>query len=34
MRLRRLDRILEIVTVHDPDETGRYLICKARERGA
>jgi SPP1 family predicted phage head-tail adaptor len=34
MRLRRLDRILEIVTVHDPDETGRYLICNARETGA
>lgn len=34
MRLRRLDRVLEIVTVHDPDETGRYLVCTAKEVGA
>lgn len=24
-------RILAIITVHDPDETQRYLICRARE---
>lgn len=34
MRFTRLGRIFEIVTVHDPDETGRYLICMAREQGA
>jgi SPP1 family predicted phage head-tail adaptor len=27
-------RVLDIVTVHDPDETGRYLVCRARETGA
>lgn len=32
MRLREEARIYEIVTVHDPDETGRYLECRARER--
>ncbi len=31
MRLRRNDRVLAIVTAHDPDETGRYLACLARE---
>ena len=31
MRLRRLGRVFEIVTVHDPDETGRYLVCRVRE---
>lgn len=31
MRLRRRARIFDIVTVHDPDETGRYLICRVRE---
>lgn len=34
MRLRRLDRIFHVVTVHDPDDTGRYLVCRAREQGA
>jgi SPP1 family predicted phage head-tail adaptor len=34
MRLRKSGRVFEIVTVHDPDETGRYLVCKAREIGA
>ena len=33
MRLVRAGRIFEIVTVHDPDETGRYLVCRAREEG-
>ncbi len=31
MRLRRRARIFDIVAVHDPDETGRYLICRVRE---
>jgi SPP1 family predicted phage head-tail adaptor len=34
MRLTKPGRFLEIITVHDPDETGRYLVCKAREIGA
>ena len=34
MRFRRLSRIFRIVTVHDPDETGRYLICRVEEVGA
>lgn len=34
MRLRRLGRVFDIVTVHDPDETGRYLVCRVREEGA
>lgn len=33
MRFRRLSRIFEIMTVHDPDETGRYLVCRTREQG-
>lgn len=33
MRLVRSGRIFRIVNVHDPDETGRYLICRAREEG-
>lgn len=31
MRLRKGSRLFEIVTVHDPDETGRYLVCRLRE---
>ena len=31
MRFRRNGRRFQIVTVHDPDETGRYLVCRARE---
>jgi SPP1 family predicted phage head-tail adaptor len=34
MRLSRQSRVFEIVTVHDPDETGRYLVCRVRETGA
>src|SRR5690606_41854082 len=30
MRFTRRDRIFEIATVHDPDETGRYLVCRLR----
>lgn len=33
MRLRRLERVFDIVTVHDPDETGRYLVCRVKETG-
>lgn len=34
MRLTKQERIFEIVTVHDPDESGRYLVCKVKEVGA
>jgi SPP1 family predicted phage head-tail adaptor len=34
MRLRKQDRIFEIVTVHDPDDSGRYLMCRVKEEGA
>lgn len=34
MRLVKGTRIFEIVTVHDPDESGRYLVCRTREVGA
>lgn len=33
MRLAHGGRIFEVVSVHDPDETGRYLVCRAREKG-
>lgn len=33
MRFRRDQRVLDIVTVHDPDETQRYLVCRTREQG-
>ena len=31
MRFVKGNRRFEIVTVHDPDETGRYLVCRAQE---
>lgn len=31
MRFRRNGRVFLIVSVHDPDETGRYLVCRTRE---
>jgi SPP1 family predicted phage head-tail adaptor len=34
MRFAKGGRSFEIVTVHDPDETGRYLVCRTRETGA
>lgn len=34
MRFRRLGRVFRIVTVHDPDETGRYLVCRVEEAGS
>ena len=33
MRFARQGRNFDIVTVHDPDDTGRYLVCRARESG-
>ncbi len=33
MRFVMGDRLLSILTVHDPDETGRYLVCRTREQG-
>ncbi len=26
-------RVFAILTVHDPDETGRYLVCRVKEAG-
>jgi SPP1 family predicted phage head-tail adaptor len=34
MRFARQSRIFDIVTVHDPDETARYLVCRVKEIGA
>ncbi len=31
MRFRRDGRHLAVMSVHDPDETGRYLVCRCRE---
>lgn len=33
MRFAKQGRAFEIVTVYDPDETGRYLVCRVREEG-
>jgi SPP1 family predicted phage head-tail adaptor len=33
MRFAHGERRLAILTVHDPDETGRYLVCRTREVG-
>ena len=33
MRFVKGGRVFDIVTVHDPDETGRYLVCRAQEKG-
>lgn len=33
MRLVWRGRIFRIATVHDPDETGRYLVCRTQEIG-
>ena len=30
-RFRKGARVFEIVTVRDPDETGRYLVCRVKE---
>jgi SPP1 family predicted phage head-tail adaptor len=34
MRFVRAGRVFDILTVHDPDESGRYLVCKVKEAGA
>jgi SPP1 family predicted phage head-tail adaptor len=31
MRLTRRERVFEIRTVRDPDESGRYLVCQCEE---
>jgi SPP1 family predicted phage head-tail adaptor len=31
MRLRKLTRLFPVLSVQDPDETGRYLVCRTRE---
>lgn len=31
MRLRKLARLFPILSVQDPDESGRYLVCRTRE---
>jgi SPP1 family predicted phage head-tail adaptor len=33
MRLVRGGRAWSVLTVHDPDETGRYLVCRVTETG-
>ena len=33
MRFRMDERLFGILTVYDPDESGRYLICETREEG-
>ena len=33
MRFTRDGRVFDILTVHDPDESGRYLVCRTREVG-
>jgi SPP1 family predicted phage head-tail adaptor len=33
MRFTKGQRTFTIVTVHDPDERGRYLVCRVRELG-
>lgn len=33
MRFRDGTRHFVIITVHDPDESGRYLVCATRETG-
>jgi len=31
MRLRKGGRTFQILTLHDPDESRRYLVCRVRE---
>jgi SPP1 family predicted phage head-tail adaptor len=33
MRFAKQGRIFDIVTVHDPDDTGCYLVCRPMEAG-
>jgi SPP1 family predicted phage head-tail adaptor len=30
-QFRKGARVFDIVTVHDPDETARYLVCRVKE---
>ena len=32
-RFRKGTRIFSIITIRDPDETGRYLVCRTEEEG-
>lgn len=34
MRFVQDQRVFEILTVYDPDESGRYLVCGAMEKGS
>lgn len=31
MRFRKDERLFEILSVRDPDETGRFIVCRCRE---
>jgi SPP1 family predicted phage head-tail adaptor len=33
MRLVKQGRVFDIASVHDPDETGRYTVCRVKEVG-
>ena len=33
MRFAKGPRVFDIVTIHDPDESGRYLVCRVSEEG-
>ena len=33
MRFRKGERLLSILTAYDPDETGRFLLCRCEEEG-
>ena len=33
LRFRKHGRVFSILTVHDPDESGRYLVCQVKEVG-
>jgi SPP1 family predicted phage head-tail adaptor len=33
MRFVKGPRAFDIVTIHNPDESGRYLVCRVREEG-
>ena len=33
MRFVKSGRVFDILTVHDPDESGRYFVCRVREAG-
>jgi head-tail adaptor len=33
MRFAKQGRIFDVVTVHDPDDTGCYLVCRPMEAG-